>query len=139
MSGHKAPLAEALEVLLRFGTLMLRAGDTAYLPALADYTIMVRGHAKMLTIHPQPVRALAPRFALRRSYRSSASFPGPKTVTRAPLPKFVKHRRGGVSAAAGTACAIWEAARRKRLRVRAQVRMSRRAAETCRRLRPPRQ
>ncbi|MGX6603894.1 carboxyl transferase domain-containing protein [Micromonosporaceae bacterium Da 78-11] len=31
-------------------------GDAAYLPALADYTIMVRGHAKMLTIHPQPVR-----------------------------------------------------------------------------------
>jgi len=30
MSGHKAPLAEALEVLLRFGTLMLRAGDTAF-------------------------------------------------------------------------------------------------------------
>ena len=29
------------------------AGDAAYLPALADYTIMVRGHAK---IHPQPVR-----------------------------------------------------------------------------------
>jgi acyl-CoA carboxylase subunit beta len=27
------------------------AGDAAYLPALADYTIMVRGHAK---IHPQP-------------------------------------------------------------------------------------
>jgi acetyl-CoA carboxylase carboxyltransferase component len=32
-------------------------GDAAYLPALSDYTIMVRGHAKMLTIHPQPVRA----------------------------------------------------------------------------------
>jgi acetyl-CoA carboxylase carboxyltransferase component len=32
-------------------------GDAAYLPALADYTIMVRGHAKVLTIHPQPVRA----------------------------------------------------------------------------------
>jgi acetyl-CoA carboxylase carboxyltransferase component len=31
-------------------------GDAAYLPALSDYTIMVRGHAKMLTIHPQPVR-----------------------------------------------------------------------------------
>ena len=30
MSGQKAPLAEALEVLLRFGTLMLRAGDTAF-------------------------------------------------------------------------------------------------------------
>jgi acetyl-CoA carboxylase carboxyltransferase component len=32
-------------------------GDAAYLPALSDYTIMVRGHAKLLTIHPQPVRA----------------------------------------------------------------------------------
>jgi acetyl-CoA carboxylase carboxyltransferase component len=32
-------------------------GDAAYLPALSDYTIMVRGHAKVLTIHPQPVRA----------------------------------------------------------------------------------
>ncbi|MBL7261871.1 carboxyl transferase domain-containing protein [Paractinoplanes lichenicola] len=29
------------------------SGDTAYLPALADYTIMVRGHAKLLT-HPRP-------------------------------------------------------------------------------------
>src|SRR5215218_1978196 len=34
-------------------------GDAAYLPALSDYTIMVRGHAKMLTIHPQPVRSAA--------------------------------------------------------------------------------
>ena len=32
-------------------------GDAAYLPALSDYTIMVRGHAKVLTIHPQPMRA----------------------------------------------------------------------------------
>ncbi len=32
-------------------------GDAAYLPALSDYTIMVRGHAKVFTIHPQPVRA----------------------------------------------------------------------------------
>jgi acetyl-CoA carboxylase carboxyltransferase component len=32
------------------------SGDAAYLPALSDYTIMVRGHAKMLTIHPQPAR-----------------------------------------------------------------------------------
>ena len=31
-------------------------GDAAYLPALSDYTIMVRGHAKVLTIHPQPIR-----------------------------------------------------------------------------------
>jgi uncharacterized membrane protein YjjP (DUF1212 family) len=30
MSGQKVPLVEALDVLLRFGTLMLRAGDTAF-------------------------------------------------------------------------------------------------------------
>ena len=30
-------------------------GDAAYLPALSDYTIRVRGHAKVLTIHPQPI------------------------------------------------------------------------------------
>ncbi|GAA1597754.1 carboxyl transferase domain-containing protein [Actinoplanes couchii] len=30
-------------------------GDAAYLPALCDYTIRVRGHAKVLTIHPQPI------------------------------------------------------------------------------------
>ncbi|GIM95042.1 carboxyl transferase domain-containing protein [Paractinoplanes toevensis] len=29
-------------------------GEAAYLPELSDYTIMVRGHAKMLTIQPQP-------------------------------------------------------------------------------------
>src|SRR4051794_6445952 len=33
------------------------SGDAAYLPALSDYTIMVRGHAKMITIHPQPTRS----------------------------------------------------------------------------------
>ncbi|WP_328463085.1 acetyl-CoA carboxylase carboxyltransferase subunit [Actinoplanes sp. NBC_00393] len=37
----------------------LTTGDAAYLPALSDYTIMVRGHAKVLTIHPQPVRGTA--------------------------------------------------------------------------------
>ena len=35
-------------------------GDTAYLPALSDYTIMVRGHAKMLIIHQQPGGKSAP-------------------------------------------------------------------------------
>ncbi|MEV6341784.1 carboxyl transferase domain-containing protein [Actinoplanes sp. NPDC051851] len=35
------------------------SGDAAYLPALSDYTIMVRGHAKVLTIHPQPVHGAA--------------------------------------------------------------------------------
>lgn len=43
-------------VCVTFG---LTTGDAAYLPALSDYTIMVRGHAKVLTIHPQPVRSSA--------------------------------------------------------------------------------
>lgn len=37
-------------VCVVFGT---TSGDAAYLPALSDYTIVVRGHAKVLTIHPQ--------------------------------------------------------------------------------------
>ncbi|GLY05210.1 MULTISPECIES: carboxyl transferase domain-containing protein [Actinoplanes] len=37
----------------------ITTGDAAYLPALSDYTIMVRGHAKVLTIHPQPIRGAA--------------------------------------------------------------------------------
>jgi acyl-CoA carboxylase subunit beta len=32
------------------------SGDAAYLPALSDYTIMVRGHARPVTIPPQPSR-----------------------------------------------------------------------------------
>jgi acetyl-CoA carboxylase carboxyltransferase component len=32
-------------------------GDAGYLPALADYTIMVRGHAQVLTIHRQTIRS----------------------------------------------------------------------------------
>ena len=35
-------------------------GDAAYLPALSDYTIMVRGHAKMLIIHQPPGGTSAP-------------------------------------------------------------------------------
>jgi acetyl-CoA carboxylase carboxyltransferase component len=34
-------------------------GDAAYLPALSDYTIMVRGHAKVPAIHPQASRTAA--------------------------------------------------------------------------------
>ncbi|GAA2643989.1 acetyl-CoA carboxylase carboxyltransferase subunit [Paractinoplanes durhamensis] len=30
------------------------SGDAAYLPELSDYTIMVRGHARTLTVAPQP-------------------------------------------------------------------------------------
>ncbi len=37
-------------ICVAFGT---TAGEVAYLTVLSDYTIMVRGHAKMLTIHPQ--------------------------------------------------------------------------------------
>jgi acyl-CoA carboxylase subunit beta len=36
------------------------SGDAAYLPALSDYTIMVRGHAPAVTIHPQPDRETPP-------------------------------------------------------------------------------
>jgi acetyl-CoA carboxylase carboxyltransferase component len=34
------------------------SGEVAYLPALADYTIMVRGHTKMLTLNAPPVRGV---------------------------------------------------------------------------------
>src|SRR4051812_23914816 len=30
------------------------SGDAAYLPALSDFTIMVRGHDKLISVHPQP-------------------------------------------------------------------------------------
>ena len=33
------------------------SGDVAYLPALSDYTIMVRGHAKALPVHPPSMPA----------------------------------------------------------------------------------
>ncbi len=55
-------------------------GDAAYLPALSDYTIMVRGHAKMLTIHPQPVRSGAngrPGPEVRSAPTVSAGVTGP--------------------------------------------------------------
>jgi acetyl-CoA carboxylase carboxyltransferase component len=55
-------------------------GDAAYLPALSDYTIMVRGHAKMLTIHPQPVRIGAngrPGPEVRSAPTVSAGVTGP--------------------------------------------------------------
>nr|WP_296074222.1 carboxyl transferase domain-containing protein [uncultured Actinoplanes sp.] len=46
LAAHRVPT-----VCVVFGA---TSGEVAYLPALADYTIMVRGHAKML---PPPVRA----------------------------------------------------------------------------------
>jgi acyl-CoA carboxylase subunit beta len=56
-------------------------GEAAYLPALSDYTIMVRGHAKMLTIHPQPVRVSAsngrPAPEVRSAPTVSAGVTGP--------------------------------------------------------------
>ncbi|WP_067509200.1 carboxyl transferase domain-containing protein [Actinoplanes sp. TFC3] len=56
-------------------------GDAAYLPALSDYTIMVRGHAKVLTIHPQPVRGSSangrPAPEVRSTPTVSAGVTGP--------------------------------------------------------------
>ena len=57
-------------VCVAFG---ITSGDIAYLPALSDYTIMVGGHAKMLTIHPQPVRGTNGRST--PSVRSAPSVP----------------------------------------------------------------
>ncbi|GIF07737.1 carboxyl transferase domain-containing protein [Actinoplanes siamensis] len=45
LTSHRVPT-----VCVVFGA---TSGDAAYLPALSDYTIVVRGHAKVLTIHPQ--------------------------------------------------------------------------------------
>ena len=57
-------------------------GDAAYLPALSDYTIMVRGHAKMLTIHPQPIH--------RQQSRSDANGrPGPEVRSAPTVPAGV--------------------------------------------------
>jgi acyl-CoA carboxylase subunit beta len=57
-------------------------GDAAYLPALSDYTIMVRGHAKMLTIHPQPIH--------RQQGRADANGrPGPEVRSAPTVPAGV--------------------------------------------------
>ncbi|WP_433298879.1 carboxyl transferase domain-containing protein [Actinoplanes sp. CA-030573] len=52
-------------------------GDDAYLPQLSDYTIMVRGHAKMLTIHPQPVNGSAKGPKVRSAPTVPAGVTGP--------------------------------------------------------------
>jgi acetyl-CoA carboxylase carboxyltransferase component len=81
------------------------SGDAAYLPALSDYTIMVRGHARSVTIHPQPSREtptgekaadqlaederdalrLARQCVRRLNWRKRG--PGPRTVPP-PAPKY---------------------------------------------------
>ena len=53
------------------------SGDDAYLPQLSDYTIMVRGHAKMLTIHPQPVNGSAKGPKVRSAPTVPAGVTGP--------------------------------------------------------------
>jgi acetyl-CoA carboxylase carboxyltransferase component len=50
-------------------------GDAAYLPALSDYTIMVRGHAKVLTIHPQPLWTVAANGRPGPEVRSAPTVP----------------------------------------------------------------
>jgi acetyl-CoA carboxylase carboxyltransferase component len=51
-SGGLFPPDRVPSICVVFGA---ATGDAAYLPALCDYTIRVRGHAKVLTIHPQPI------------------------------------------------------------------------------------
>ncbi|MFF5295414.1 carboxyl transferase domain-containing protein [Paractinoplanes globisporus] len=53
------------------------SGDDAYLPQLSDYTIMVRGHAKMITIHPQPVNGSANGPKVRSAPTVPAGVTGP--------------------------------------------------------------
>jgi acetyl-CoA carboxylase carboxyltransferase component len=68
-------------------------GDAAYLPALSDYTIMVRGHAKMLTIHPQPVRAAAANGRPAPEVRSAPTVPAGVT---GPADQLAEDERDGL-------------------------------------------
>ena len=68
-------------------------GDAAYLPALSDYTIMVRGHAKMLTIHPQPVRATAANGRPTPEVRSAPTVPAGVT---GPADQLAEDERDGL-------------------------------------------
>src|SRR5215217_1972465 len=68
-------------------------GDAAYLPALSDYTIMVRGHAKMLTIHPQPVRAAAANGRTAPEVRSAPTVPAGVT---GPADQLAEDERDGL-------------------------------------------
>ncbi|GAA4933460.1 carboxyl transferase domain-containing protein [Actinoplanes utahensis] len=55
-SGGLFPPDRVPSICVVFGA---TTGDASYLPALSDYTIRVRGHAKVLTIHPQPINGPA--------------------------------------------------------------------------------
>lgn len=68
-------------------------GDAAYLPALSDYTIMVRGHAKVLTIHPQPVRASAANGRPAPEVRSAPTVPAGVT---GPADQLAEDERDGL-------------------------------------------
>nr|BFE67281.1 hypothetical protein GCM10020092_005820 [Actinoplanes digitatis] len=68
-------------------------GDAAYLPALSDYTIMVRGHAKMLTIHPQPVRVAGANGRPAPEVRSTPTVPAGVT---GPADQLAEDERDGL-------------------------------------------
>ncbi|GGL03545.1 carboxyl transferase domain-containing protein [Mangrovihabitans endophyticus] len=68
-------------------------GDAAYLPALSDYTIMVRGHAKVLTIHPQPVRASGANGRPTPEVRSTPTVPAGVT---GPADQLAEDERDGL-------------------------------------------
>ena len=68
-------------------------GDAAYLPALSDYTIMVRGHAKMLSIHPQPVRGSAANGRPAPEVRSAPTVPAGVT---GPADQLAEDERDGL-------------------------------------------
>ncbi|MDT4991807.1 MAG: acyl-CoA carboxylase subunit beta [Actinoplanes sp.] len=68
-------------------------GDAAHLPALSDYTIMVRGHAKMLSIHPQPVRGSAANGRPTPEVRSTPTVPAGVT---GPADQLAEDERDGL-------------------------------------------
>ena len=76
-------------VCVAFGT---TSGDIAYLPALSDYTIMVGGHAKMLTIRPQPLRD----GANGRSAREVRSAPTVPVGVSGPADQLAEDERDGL-------------------------------------------
>ena len=67
LAAHRVPT-----VCVVFGA---TSGDAAYLPALSDYTIVVRGHGRMPPIHPQPAGGESP--ATRGTPTAAAGVSGP--------------------------------------------------------------
>ena len=67
-----SPLDRVPTVCVVFGA---TSGDAAYLPALSDYTIVVRGHGRMPPIHPQPAGGESP--ATRGTPTAAAGVSGP--------------------------------------------------------------